>query len=259
MTSQLPRARGHLRFILLASPRSGSTTLSECLGMHPDLEVMFEPFHPAAGSPFSAERLVTGGGARALDLAAFDREVARISAGCDGFKHVLHQLPPLLGRRLLRGRRFRVIFLRRADLLRQAVSNLLAFASDVWHVGDGPWPPAQLPVLDCDRLAAMIDYYRDSQRLYRSILRRDRVIHRELTYEELFAERPWPEQRGILEQLFAFLGRPPITDPARLAQLRGALDPARNRLSSPAVYQQIPNWEEIERRLGGVDGSLLPR
>ncbi|MCB9570138.1 MAG: hypothetical protein H6710_23510 [Myxococcales bacterium] len=253
-----PRAARCDPFILLSSPRCGSTTLIECLGMHPELEVVFEPFHPDAGSIFSAEGGRPLCGDLQRDLAAFDREVDALFARCDGFKHILHQLAPILMRRLLRRRRPKVLLLRRENLLRQAVSNLLAFETAIWHAGDGPWPPPTLPALDVDRLASMIAYYRDSQRVFARILERDGVDHRVLTYEALFEGRTWPEQQVILGELFAFLGRPPIVDPARLAALQVALDPARQRLASPAIYRRIPNWRAIEAHLGGdANGHLV--
>lgn len=249
-------SRGRPRFVLLASPRCGSTTLSECLGRHPEVDLLFEPFHPDAGSPFAAE------GERPLDplanLERFDAEIAAIFARHDAIKHVLHQLSPLLARRMLRTRAFRVIFLWRRNRLRQAVSNLLAFETAVWHAGDGPWPPVALPPLDIDRLASMIAYYRDSQRIFRAMLRRDGVDHVHLAYEELFEAGSWAAQRRVLDELFAYVGRRPLDDPARIDALRGALDPHPHRLNSPALYREIPNWRAIERSLASDEnGSLM--
>ncbi|MEZ4383058.1 MAG: Stf0 family sulfotransferase [Nannocystaceae bacterium] len=249
-------AGGRPRFVLLASPRCGSTTLSECLALHSEIDLLFEPFHPDAGSPFAAEA------ERPLPpldhLARFDAELARIFARHDGIKHVLHQLSPLLARRMLRTRGYRVIFLWRRNRLRQAVSNLLAFETAVWHAGDGPWPPAELPPLDVDRLAAMIAYYRDSQRIFRAMLRVDGVDHLDLAYEDLFEAAAWAEQRRVLDALFCYVGRRPLGDPAALDALRRALDPRRHRLNSPALYREIPNWRSIERRLASADdGSLV--
>ena len=235
-------------FVLLSSPRCGSTTLSECLSLHPGIDLGFEPFHPDGGSPFAAE-----GATSHTPLAAlpeFDRAIDRLFERFDGFKHVLHQLSPILARRLLRRRPLRVILLRRENLLRQAVSNLLAFETSIWHAGDGPWPPPKLPRLDIERLAAMMAYYRDSQRIFASMLRHDNVDHRTLSYEGLFDRESWIARRRVLDELFIFLGRPPIDDEELLGALKRALDPAPNRLASTALYRRIPNWREIERRLG---------
>lgn len=235
-------------FVLLSSPRCGSTTLSECLALHPGINLGFEPFHPDTGSPFAAEG-ATGHSPLAA-LTEFDRALDGLFERFDGIKHILHQLSPILARRLLRRRPLRVILLRRENLLRQAVSNLLAFETSIWHAGDGPWPPPTLPPLDIERLAAMIAYYRDSQRIFALMLRHDNVDHRTLTYEKLFDRGSWAAQKGVLDELFVFLGRTPIDDEERLGALKRALDPATNRLASAALYRRIPNWTEIERRLG---------
>ncbi len=238
-------------FVLLSSPRCGSTTLIECLGLHPDLTVRSEPFNAETGvaAPVAREQQP------ARQRAAFDRAVKELFARVDGIKHVLHQLPPLLTRRLVRARR--VILLHRANLLRQAVSNTLAFATGVWHAGDGAWPPKALPRLDPRELASTMLWYERALRVHRAILTRDRVEHVELTYRELFSTAGWPAQRAMLDRLFDFIGVSRLSSPALLDRARAALDPTRHRLNSALTYRLIPNHREIDERLGSAEYGFL--
>ena len=247
------------KLVIVAHPRSGSTSLAEILDCHPELTLLDEPFNEDFSSWLPANpdyrALVT-------DVTSLDRVVDGILADYSGFKVHSYQLDPELLAHLLSRRDLHVMFLRRRNLLEAAVSGLIAEQTGLWAA----W----------DRDRALEDYYtglapisvqdvRDKLRQIRENLaevtailstRSDgRVL--ELCYEDLFlGERS--TRRRLVESLWSHLGLPPCENP-RVGRF---LDNASFRMGKPATYGRLPNLAELEATLGndqtGHIGYLTP-
>jgi hypothetical protein len=248
--------------VVVAHPRSGSSSLVEILDCHPELTLLLdEPFNEdfATWLPANPDyrALIT-------DVTSLDRVVDGILADYSGFKVHSYQLDPELLAHLLRRRDLHVVFLRRRNLLEAAVSGLIAEQTGLWAA----W--------DRDRDRALEDYYTDlaplSVQHVREKLRQiseniaemaailgtrsdGRVL--ELCYEELFLGEPVTRWR-LVGSLWSHLGLPPCQDP-RIGRF---LDNASYRMGKPATYGRLPNLAELEATLGndetGHIGYLAP-
>jgi LPS sulfotransferase NodH len=107
---------------------------------------------------------------------------------------------------LLRPRR--VVWLRRADSTRQAISLYRARATSVWHSTDGPVGRPD-PPFDAEGLRATIaEVEADDARWAQELASRALPVH-QITYEELVVD-----QEAVLAECFTFLGAPGTPVPA---------------------------------------------
>ena len=238
------------RLVVVAHPRSGSTSLVEILDCHPELTLLDEPINEDFCSWLPANpdyrALVT-------DVTSFDRVVDGILEEYAGFKVHSYQLDPELLAHLLRRPDLYVVFLRRRNLLAAAVSGLIAEQTGLWAAWDRDRALedyytglAPLPVEDVREKLRQI---RENLAEVAAILgtRRDgRVL--ELCYEDLFLGEPSTRWR-LVESLWSHLGVPPCQNP-RVGRF---LEDASFRMGQPATYGRLPNLAEIEAALGNDD------
>lgn len=247
------------RLVVVAHPRSGSTSLMEILDCHPELTLLDEPFNEDFSTWLPANpdyrALVT-------DVTSLDRVVDGILADYSGFKVHSYQLETELLAHLLCRRDLYVVFLRRRNLFEAAVSGLIAEQTGLWAA----W----------DRDRALEDYYtdlaplsveevRDKLRQIRENLAEVAAILRGridgrvlgLCYEDLFLGERSTRWR-LVESLWSHLGLPPCENP-RAGRF---LENASFRMGKPATYGRLPNLAEIEATLGsdetGHIGYLAP-
>lgn len=247
------------KLVVVAHPRSGSNSLVEILGCHPELTVLNEPFNENFSSwlPTNPDYR-----ARITDVRSLDLLIDGILADYSGFKVHTYQLETELLAHLLCRRDLHVVFLRRRNLLEAVVSNLIAEQTGLW----AEW----------DRDRALEDYYTDLGSLpledVRELLRwtgqnlaevaailRTRGDGRvlELCYEDLFLAAQSTRWR-LVESLWAHLGLPPCED----ARVGHFLENDSFRMQQPGTYGRLPNLAEIEAALGndetGHIGYLAP-
>jgi hypothetical protein len=209
------------RLVVVAHPRSGSTSLVEILDCHPQLTFLDEPFNEDFSSWLPANldyrALVT-------DVTSLDRGVDGILAEYSGFKVLSYQLDPELLAHLLCRPDLYVVFLRRRNLLEAAVSGLIAEQTGLWAA----W----------DRDRALADYYTDlAPLLVEDVWEKLRQIREnlaevaailgtrsdgrvlELCYEDLFLGERSTRWR-LVESLWSHLGLPRCETPGSAASWR---------------------------------------
>src|SRR5512133_3353149 len=117
------------RVILFAHPRSGSSSLYQILQLHPDLNILEEPFNErfTEWSPINKNY-------RSLifNVPSLDAQLAEIFISYNGVKVLDYQLPDELAVHLLRRTDCKIIFLRRRNLLQSVVSVLIAEQTHLW-------------------------------------------------------------------------------------------------------------------------------
>jgi hypothetical protein len=238
------------RLVVVAHPRSGSTSLIEILDCHPELTLLDEPFNEdfsswqPANSDYRA--LVT-------DVPSLDRVVDGILDDYSGFKVHTYQLDPELLAHLLCRTDLYVVFLRRRNLLEAAVSGLIAEQTGLWaawHRGRALEDYyTDLAPLSVEDVREKLRQIRENIAEVAAILgtRSDgRVL--ELSYEELFLSERSTRWR-LVESLWSHLGLPPCENP-RVGRF---LENASFRMGKPATYGRLPNLAEIEATLGNDD------
>jgi LPS sulfotransferase NodH len=244
------------KLLLLAHPRSGSSNLHEILQLHPELEICNEPFNE---DRTSWGLQYTNYCERVHDWASLETVLDEIFVTCNGLKLLSYQLPEEWVIRLIGRPDFRVIFVRRRNVLQAVVSVLIAEQTQLWHRWDTSHPIesyyAELEPLDvADVRARVHGLAGELQRLEKAIERQGDGRTRSLVYEDLFFADP-AEQIRAMRALWSFLGLNPVSSD----RIDYFLRPERSKLNSPATYRLLPNADEIERECGfDATGHLLP-
>src|SRR5262249_48630866 len=140
--------------------------------------------------------------------------------------------------RLIGQPEFRVVFVRRRNILRAVVSVLIAEQTQLWH----RW--------DTER--EIESYYGELEPLDVTDVRtRVRDLAEELQQLETVIERSTDR---ALRALWSFLGVEAISSD----RIDFFLRPERSKLNSPETYRLLPNADEIERKCGSdVTGHLF--
>lgn len=243
-----------MRVLLLAHPRSGSSNLYEILQIHSELNTCDEPFNEDR-TAWSADnkdycKLVR-------DWASLKAVLDEIFTQFNGLKLLSYQLPEAWVERLVGRPDFRVLFVRRKNVLQAVVSNMVAEQTGLWHRWDTCRPPetfyTDLQPLDLGELRTRLDEMAQHLRHLETIIdrRRDRRIHK-IVYEEFFFADP-VQQRTAIDTLWAFLELDPITS----GQIDYFLRPERSRLNSATTYRQLPNADQIESTCGDDETGHL--
>ena len=247
------------RLILLAWPRSGSSSLWEILQAHPDLELFpDEPFNEGFvdWSPDNPDYL-----ARIHDIESLDAVLAELFEGYGGIKVLSYQLDEQQLRHLILRPDLKIIFISRRNLLQTAVSDRIAKQTKLWNRWDAnPERPLEqyydsLEPLDIDDLRSYVCELAPHLRWIESVLNLRKDGHTlQLHYEDLyFATRD--AQYAQLAAIWSFLELPPLST-------SGAdyyLDPRTAQLGGQETYGRLPNAAEIDAVLGADEtGWLFP-
>jgi hypothetical protein len=247
------------RLILLAWPRSGSSSLWEILQAHPDLELLpDEPFNEsfAGWSPGNPDYL-----ARIHDIESLDTVLAELFEHYRGIKVLSYQLDEELLHHLILRPDLWIIFLSRRNLLQTAVSDRIAKQTKLFNRWDAnPEQPLEryydsLESLDLDDLRSYVRELAPHLHWIESVLNLRKDGHTlQLQYEDLYFATP-QAQRAQLSAIWSFLELTPLSAP-------GAgyyLDPQTAKLGGRETYGQLPNAAEIDAALGADEtGWLFP-
>jgi hypothetical protein len=245
--------------ILLAWPRSGSSSLWRILRAHPDLLLMpDEPFneHFAGWAPGNPDYL-----SRIHDVASLDAVLTELFAAYGGIKVLTYQLDEEQLTHLVLRRDIRIVSISRRNLLQTAVSDRIAKQTGVWNRWDVPRRERpedryrELAPLDLDDLRSYMRELAAHLSWVDSLLARRGDGHvLRLRYEDLyFADRE--AQRTQLSALWSFLGLPPLD----AANIDYYLDPRTAKLGSLDTYGRLPNAAQVDAELGADStGWLFP-
>ena len=247
------------RLVLLAWPRSGSSSLWQILRAHPDLQLLAdEPFNESFSewSPDNPDYL-----ARIRDVTSLDLVLDELFQSYRGIKVLSYQLDEEQLTHLVLRRDLRIVFISRSNLLQIAVSDRIAKQTRVWNRWDvDPHEPLtnrynSLAPLDLDDLR---DYMHDLASHLAWVdsilnLRSDARTLR-FDYEDLyFATRE--TQYAQLSTLWSFLEVAPVNAP----EVDYYLNPRTAKLGGTDTYGRLPNAAQIDAALGADDtGWLFP-
>jgi hypothetical protein len=193
------------------------------------------------------------------DWASLEAVLEEIFTEFNGLKLLSYQLPEDWVGRLINRLDFRVLFLRRMNILRAVVSNMIAEQTGVWHRWDNMPRPidtyyAELRLLDIPDIRTRVNVLAQHVQLVDTMVeqRTDGRIHR-VVYEELFFAEPAEQDRAI-QSLWQFLELDPIPSD----RIDYFLRPERSKLNSLATYRLLPNADQIENECGNDQtGHLL--
>jgi hypothetical protein len=242
------------RLLLVAHPRSGRSNIHEILQMHPALEICDEPFNENRVSWALDNENYRG---RVNSWKSLEAVLEEIFRNSNGLKLLSYQLREEWVTRLIERPDFRVLFVRRRNLLQSVVSGLIAEQTGLWHRWDTNQAVEShyigLEPVDTQTVEAGIrELARELRWLEAAVDRRtDGRTHR-LLHEELFFADRGTQSRAIGD-LWSFCGVEAI-DSDRIDYL---LRPERSKLNSAATYRLLPNADEIERACGSDETGHL--
>jgi LPS sulfotransferase NodH len=222
-------------FAIFANVRSGSSTLYAFFRSF-GIDMAFEPFGPPRRDGIRDVRA----------------ELARIFRTRDAIKHVYPEVTPLENFELIdflvRGGH-KVIYLKRRNLVLNAVSRVLARSTGVWlPTSDRDrrdyFDRATASALDIGDIKWCVDQTRIWEAFYNARLRGDNVLG--LYYEDLF-EAPDSEVASTVSMMLNFLG---MQAPCDLERVVSEHFDRTLRQTFDDIYQRIPNKRQIEEAFG---------
>lgn len=241
-------------FILFAHARSGSNSLTNCLNLHPDLKVLTEPFHQDysqwnPGEPNYLDSIV--------DITSLEKTLVEIFSGCNGIKVLDYQLPQDLYTHMLLMPQYKVIMLKRRNILQAVISGLLAEQTSVWQSADFNADTRNLyrnlEPLPLEELEKRLDYLVQNQYYFWKILK-DRPSNQRILidYEDLYTAKT-SRNRLKLQKLFDFLG----VEMPKDADFSMFIDPQKAKINHADTYKLLPNAKIIEEQYGNDDTGWL--
>jgi hypothetical protein len=235
------------RVILFAHPRSGSSSLYQILQLHPELNILEEPFneHFTEWNPNNKNYL-----SLISDIPSLNAQLLEIFNAYNGVKVLDYQLPDELAAHLLQRLDCKIIFLRRRNLLQSVVSVLIAEQTHLWKKWEMSKPLEDyyrnLQPLDIAEIQGRIRYLKDHLDFFESVI--DNRSAREaikLTYEELYFASS-AQQDQLMNDVWNLLAITPLLP----SSYQNYAQPETAKINSAATYSFIPNAEEIQDRCG---------
>ncbi|MCW5983234.1 MAG: hypothetical protein KIT09_34405 [Bryobacteraceae bacterium] len=209
-----------IRFVIVAGLRTGSTLLVDLLDSHPEVRCEGELFAASAcPSPgdYLRERLRT------------------VAARAYGFHCKLGQVDSPMSWTFLKelhAAGWRIVHVRRRNLLRQAASAMIAQQRGVWHDRSGANAAAWQVHLDSKRFLQALGHAELADIAYRAVM--DRLPHLLVRYEDDLLR---PEfHQATADRIFHFLGLPAAPVTARYC-----------RSVSRPLADCIANFDEVVR------------
>ncbi|MEQ4304960.1 hypothetical protein ABNF97_26860 [Plantactinospora sp. B6F1] len=236
-----------IAFVMLAHARSGSESLLATLNLHEDICAVSEPFNPNYKTWDVDNHDYRS---KITDVRSLYEQLEVVSRKFNGIKTTDEDLPRELNDVLVGDARFKLIFLRRSNLLQAVVSQAIADRTGLWQKWDAVGRIAgrygSLGELDVhqlgDRLAQLDDDINHYGNLVESQRRESSVM---LTYEDLYFA-PRDTRTDVVNRLLRFLDCSPLAPD----QVDRYMAPKNGQLNSQELYRLITNCDTIEARLG---------
>ena len=240
--------------ILFAHPRSGSSSLYQILQLHPDLNILEEPFNEHFTEWYPNKKNYRS---LIFDIPSLDVQLADIFLAYKGVKVLDYQLPDDLAVHLLRRSDCKIIFLRRRNLLQSVVSVLIAEQTHLWKKWEMVKPLEEyyrnLQPLDIADIQQRIRSLQDHLDFFEGII--DTRSAREaikLTYEELYFASATQRDR-LMDDIWKLLEVMPLAQES----YQNYFQPETAKINSAETYSFIPNAEEIQQFCGHDETGWL--
>jgi len=252
------------KIIILAHPRSGSTALSKILCCHPQIKILNEPFNKGLqlriNSKF-AKKLN-----KIKDIKSLNNFLNYIHKDYNGFKTLFGTLNKKLEEHLFLRKDYKIIILTRKNLLKSAVSSMIALKIGVWGVSkENPIEKIRKKVSEkitkpfsINEIKEIIKKRKKDFIYHKNLLQKNKCHFFELYYEDLFDFKiPLKEKLKEIKEIIEFLGYEKITDEKILEKIELLLDFDKGKVNSKETYESIPNIFEIQTELGSCENGYL--
>lgn len=226
------------KFVIFASPRTGSTSLAKVLGESPDVKMAIEPFHPHYSNWNPKEpnyqQIIT-------DSTSMNHALDEIFAKYSAIKVLDYQFSKDIYETMLLRKDLKIIFLRRRNLLEGAISTAVAHQTSQWHKQDDQTIYDHLQPIDINEIKDWVTNVGEMNKTYESFLRKNRRSeYLEIFYEDLYSDN-FDENKSRLIKICSFLS---ISLPPD-GVIKKHMMPSEAKINYNNVYKKIPNYEEL--------------
>jgi len=239
-------------FIILSMARSGTSSLARSLRVHPEIELLAEPFH----KPQNHNRK-TWYINQVNDLESFISTLCTIYQNHNGIKHMLNHVPFTYNEHLIKSGKYEIIYLYRNNILKTVISSFISRQAKEWGDRTDKILGHTFKPLPIKKLANKIQQRKNMLQQYREYLDANATSYFDLCYEDLYGETIEIEKRiSIYVNMLKFLGFNPDLNTKQINRVRSILDPS-TKLNSMDTYKLIPNIYEIEKKFGSPENGYL--
>ena len=233
------------QFIIFASARSGSTSLAEVLNKSKGIKMAFEPFHPKFNTWTPDEKNYSK---KIHNSATMNDALNELFSKYTSIKVLDYQFPKKIYFSMLNRKEFKIVFLRRKNLLSAAISNVIAHQTSQWQKQPDQTIYDHLKPIKLNKISEWVDYVGELNETYHQYLETHRKgNYLELIYEQLYSERLEKNKQTINEICqFLNISMPPIN------AIKKHMTPSQAKINSQNIYHKIPNFKEIKAKFGKI-------
>lgn len=226
------------KFIIFAHARSGSTSLARVLSESPDVKMSIEPFNPdyIKWNPKAKDYIKI-----AKDTKTLNFVLTELFSEFNAMKVLDYQLPKRLYFSLLKNKDYKVIFLRRKNLLEASISNAVAHQTNKWHMNEYSSEPVDLKPLNIKEIKKWIDYVGGLVDSYQKYLEKNRQGKFLLLYYEDLYSQDFDKNKQTLKNICEFLEIELPNDNAIVKYMK----PENAKINYKNMYKNIPNYDKV--------------
>ncbi|MDD4216984.1 MAG: hypothetical protein PHZ24_06580 [Bacteroidales bacterium] len=238
-------------FIIFTFQRTGSSTLSDILDLHPDINVSFEPF-------LRHKTLISGGyHYKVKNDQTLNNTLKEIFSQCTGIKHISSQLDETYNKGMLKAN-YKIIFLWRKNYLQKTISHQISSKTQAWFKDRNKIHKTKFDPISLDSTDNSLKLYKDQVNKYYTFLKNNNTDFFHLTYEELYSpDLSLSQKSKKINDIIKYLGYDKITDQKVIKQIEILLNPKKSKLNNLSTYFRIPNILEIEKKFGSEENGHL--
>lgn len=226
------------KFVIFASPRTGSTSLAKVLAESIDVKMVIEPFHENysiwnPGEP-NYHKIITS-------PETMNQALNEIFGKFSAIKVLDYQFPQDIYEALLSRKELKILFLRRKNLLDGAISTAVAHQTSQWHKQDDQTVYGNLKPIDVQEIKDWMENVSKMNKTYDKFLKENRTgDYLELFYEDLYSDN-FDNNKQNLQQICSFLD---ISMPSD-EEINKYMTPSEAKINYQDIYRKIPNYEEL--------------
>jgi hypothetical protein len=248
-----------IKFIIFAHARSGSNSLAYILGLHPLIKIAIEPLNVLVPN----KDITIEDKLKVKDEKSLKEILKKIGESYNSFKTLSDKYE--IDELLLKNKNYKIIFLKRKNLLKTAVSHFVSKQTDIWFCDEKSISSGREKIknhnfnpVSVEFLEREIKYLKNSTSAYRNLMLSSETNFLEVNYEDLFEDGvKIDEKLKKINEIFEFLGYQKITKDEDLEKIKKILDPENRKINNTQTYQAIPNILDIEEKLGSIETGFL--
>lgn len=236
---------------ILTFSRCGSTTLSSVLSINKHIRLLGEPFHLPEEKPFSHYN------AKARDLKSFDDSLAELLSDFNIIQHKFANSYLEWNLKIIGNDNLPILLLYRKNALKREISKIISSKVKSWDHHKDPVLDKKFEPFSIEKIKRGMDFYKYRLRFYREKIMDLKPNYMELAYEDLYSKgHTFEDKMKVIRQITDHFGFGDIYYPKYIQKTRKYLNASRKK-NSGDTYNQIPNIDDIEKKLGSPENGYL--